>query len=114
MSTPPISGYVLAGGRSSRMRTDKSLLLLAGKPLIQQAVTKLGRVCAEVHILSANPALAAYAPLIPDIHPGCGPIGGMEAALAHSPARLDPHCPGRRAFPAHRDPRKLDRRNHCS
>jgi molybdopterin-guanine dinucleotide biosynthesis protein A len=85
MPTQPISGYVLAGGRSSRMGTDKSLLLLAGKPLIQQAVTKLGRVCAEVHILSANPALAAYAPLVPDIHPGCGPIGGIEAALAHSP-----------------------------
>jgi molybdenum cofactor guanylyltransferase len=84
-TTPPISGYVLAGGRSSRMGTDKSLLPLAGKPLIQHAVTKLRRVCAEVHILSANPALAAYAPLVSDIHPGCGPIGGIEAALAHSP-----------------------------
>lgn len=84
MTTPPISGYVLAGGRSSRMGTDKSLLPLAGNPLIQHAVAKLRRVCAEVHILSNNPALAAYAPLVPDIHPGCGPIGGIEAALAHS------------------------------
>jgi molybdopterin-guanine dinucleotide biosynthesis protein A len=85
LPTPPISGYVLAGGRSSRMGTDKSLLRLAGKPLIQHAVTKLQRVCHEVHILGANPALAAHAPLVPDIHPGCGPIVGIEAALAHSP-----------------------------
>jgi molybdenum cofactor guanylyltransferase len=85
MPTPlPIFGYVLAGGRSSRMGTDKSLLPLAGKPLIAHAVAKLRRVCAEVHILSANPALATYAPLVPDIHPNCGPVGGIEAALAHS------------------------------
>jgi molybdenum cofactor guanylyltransferase len=80
----PISGYVLAGGRSSRMGTDKSLLRLAGRPLIAHAVTKLRRVCAEVHILGGNPAFAVYAPLIPDLHPGCGPIGGMEAALIHT------------------------------
>jgi molybdenum cofactor guanylyltransferase len=80
----PISGYVLAGGRSSRMGTDKALLQLAGKPLIQHAVTKLRRICANVHILGSNPALASYAPLVPDIHPGCGPIGGIEAALTHS------------------------------
>jgi molybdopterin-guanine dinucleotide biosynthesis protein A len=67
------------------MGTDKSLLPLAGKPLIQHAVDKLHRICAEVHILSSNPTLAAYAPLVPDIHPGCGPIGGLEAALEHSP-----------------------------
>jgi molybdopterin-guanine dinucleotide biosynthesis protein A len=81
----PISGYVLAGGRSSRMGTDKSLLPLAGKPLIAHAVTKLRRICADVHILSANPALAPYAPLVSDLHPNCGPVGGIEAALTHSP-----------------------------
>ena len=80
-----IGGYVLAGGRSSRMGADKALLQLAGKPLIHHAVSKLRRVCADVHILGSNPALAAYAPLVPDLHPGCGPIGGMEAALVHSP-----------------------------
>src|ERR1035441_7897306 len=85
MTTPlPISGYVLAGGRSSRMGTDKALLQLAGKPLIAHAVAKLRRICTDVHILSPNPALAAYAPLVPDLHPSCGPVGGMEAALAHS------------------------------
>lgn len=79
-----VGGYVLAGGRSSRMGADKGLLELAGKPLIRHAVKKLRRICIDVRILSNNPALADYAPLVPDLHPDCGPIGGMEAALAHS------------------------------
>jgi molybdopterin-guanine dinucleotide biosynthesis protein A len=80
----PISGYILAGGRSSRMGTDKALLPLAGKPLVAHAVAKLRRICADVHILGSNPALAAYAPLVPDLHPNCGPVGGIETALTHS------------------------------
>lgn len=84
MPTLPISGYVLAGGRSSRMGTDKALLQLSGRPLIAHAVAKLRHICADVHILSANPALVAFAPLVPDLHPACGPVGGIEAALAHT------------------------------
>lgn len=79
-----VGGYVLAGGKSSRMGRDKALLELAGKPLVLHAVTKLQRVCQDVHILSGNRELAEYAPLVEDLHPGCGPIGGIEAAFGHS------------------------------
>lgn len=74
-------GFVLAGGQSSRMGRDKALMELAGRPLAEHAVEKLRRVCSDVAICSSNPSLAAYAPLLADVHPGCGPIGGMEAAL---------------------------------
>jgi molybdopterin-guanine dinucleotide biosynthesis protein A len=88
MTPPPICGFVLAGGRSSRMGRDKALLELAGKPLIEHAVTKLRRVCAEVYVLAGaegeHAALAQYAPLVNDPHPGCGPVGGFEAALKQS------------------------------
>ena len=80
----PISGYVLAGGRSTRMGRDKARIQLAGKPLVEHAVTKLRRVCAEVFILSADHVLSRFAPIVPDVHPDCGPIGGIEAALTHS------------------------------
>jgi molybdopterin-guanine dinucleotide biosynthesis protein A len=66
------------------MGRDKALLELAGKPLILHAVVKLRRVCMDVNVLGSNPALEAYAPLVKDVHPGCGPLGGMEAALLHS------------------------------
>jgi molybdopterin-guanine dinucleotide biosynthesis protein A len=81
---PDVGGYVLAGGKSSRMGRDKALLELAGRPLALHAVVKLRRVCAEVHILSSRPELEGFAPLVRDLHPGCGPLGGMEAALEHS------------------------------
>ena len=77
-----VGGYVLAGGKSSRMGTDKALVELAGRPLIARAVEKLRQICAEVHILSSNPELEVHAPLIGDLHEDCGPIGGIEAALA--------------------------------
>ena len=79
-----VGGYVLAGGKSSRMGRDKALLELAGKPLVLHAVVKLRRVCIDVSILGNDPALDAYAPLVRDVHADCGPMGAMEAALLHS------------------------------
>jgi molybdenum cofactor guanylyltransferase len=79
-----VGGYVLAGGKSSRMGCDKALLELAGKPLAHHAVVKLGRVCADVHLLGNRNELALYAPLVRDVHEGRGPLGGIEAALEHS------------------------------
>ena len=66
------------------MGRDKAFLELAGKPLVLHAVVKLRRVCMEVSVLGNDPALDAYAPLVTDLHPDCGPMGGMEVALLHS------------------------------
>jgi molybdopterin-guanine dinucleotide biosynthesis protein A len=84
MALPDVGGYVLAGGKSSRMGRDKALLELAGKPLAFHAVSKLRSICEDVHILSSRPKLEAFAPLVRDLHEGCGPMGGLEAALEHS------------------------------
>jgi molybdopterin-guanine dinucleotide biosynthesis protein A len=80
----PIGGYVLAGGRSSRMGQDKALLMLDGKPLVQHAVEKLKRLCAKASILANNPKLEVYAPVVVDNISNYGPLGGIEAALLHS------------------------------
>jgi molybdopterin-guanine dinucleotide biosynthesis protein A len=66
------------------MGRDKALLELGGTPLVALAVEKLRAVCDSVWILSGRPELAAFGPLMEDLHPGCGPLGGMEAALAHA------------------------------
>jgi len=81
---PDVNGYVLAGGKSSRMGRDKALLELAGKPLVLRAVEKLQRVFRGVYILGSHWELEGCAPLIRDLHEGCGPLGGIEAALVHS------------------------------
>lgn len=79
-----VAGYVLAGGRSTRMGQDKALLQLAGVPLVQHAVRKLRSVVTEVCILSSRPDLAPFAPLVSDLRENCGPLGGIEAALANT------------------------------
>ncbi|MBS1823316.1 MAG: molybdenum cofactor guanylyltransferase [Acidobacteria bacterium] len=82
-----VAGYVLAGGRSTRMGQDKAMLELAGWPLAEHAVRKLRKVTGDVCILSRDPRLAAFAPLVGDNYANCGPLGGIEAALAHTTKR---------------------------
>ena len=72
-------GYVLAGGRSSRMGQDKAALHLSGATLLEIALRKLEPVCDEVAVV--GPGMAGVRTLADD-SPGCGPLGGMEAALA--------------------------------
>jgi molybdenum cofactor guanylyltransferase len=37
---------------------------------------------AAPRIAGARADLSSYAPVLPDLHPGCGPLSGIEAALA--------------------------------
>jgi molybdenum cofactor guanylyltransferase len=84
MKKGSFAAYVLAGGRSARMGQDKALLQLADKTLIEHAVSKLARLTSDVYILGSRTELTPFAPLVPDLLEGCGPLGGMEAALIHS------------------------------
>ncbi|HYK34598.1 molybdenum cofactor guanylyltransferase [Alloacidobacterium sp.] len=88
-----MNGYVLAGGRSTRMGTDKALLLYAGKPLIAHAVDLLKSAGVEPHIVGTRSDLAMFAPVIADLHPGCGPLGGIEAALASNSSESNVFLP---------------------
>lgn len=76
------AGFVLAGGNSSRMGSDKALALFGGIPLIQVALESL----AEAHILArvagSRSDLGRFADEIPDLHPKSGPLGGIHAALS--------------------------------
>ena len=74
------TAVLMAGGRSSRMGSDKALLLLNGHFLwkIQQA--KLSEIADEVLISARKGMLDS--PVIPDQVPGLGPLGGLESALS--------------------------------
>ena len=78
-----ISGIILAGGRSSRMGLDKTLLQYNNETLIERTVRNL-RHCADEIIIASNSTAKYNLPGIvevPDIYPDMGPLGGMHAAL---------------------------------
>lgn len=79
-SSPDCAAFVLAGGQSSRMGTDKALLPLAGQPLIAHALRILHAAGFSASIAGARSPLAAFAPVIEDAH--AGPLDGICAALA--------------------------------
>ena len=78
---PEVRGYVLAGGRSSRMGVDKARLEIGGRSLLEIAAGKLREVCDEVSVVGGGEVGFPGVKIVPDLHPGFGPMGGMEAAL---------------------------------
>ena len=86
------AGFVLSGGQSSRMGSDKALLPFAGEPLIAHAVSTLREAGLSVAIAgaasSARVNLAAYASVIDDPQPGLGPLAGICTALAATSTRF--------------------------
>ena len=76
-----IEAFILAGGASSRMGTDKSRLLLDGQTFTQRIANTLLEVGTEVTIVgqgSEDPRVKSTS----DIYPLWGALGGVHAALA--------------------------------
>lgn len=88
-------GFVLAGGRSTRMGQDKALLRVAGHSLLELALKKLRALplATAPRIAGGRSELISHAPVISDLHPGCGPLSGIEAALAASSQPLNIFLP---------------------
>ena len=85
----PLFGLVLAGGASTRMRTDKAALQYHGQPQLQWAFELVAKFCAASFV-SVRPdqrgdAARAGHPQIVDRQPGIGPIAGISAALLEHP-----------------------------
>ena len=81
------AGFVLAGGRSSRMGQEKALVRLTGDPLVVHALQVLREAGLAASIAGGSSSLRAFAPVIEDSEPGLGPLGGICAALASTSAR---------------------------
>lgn len=77
------SGIVLAGGHSSRMGRDKTLLRANQETMIERSVRVLSEVSSDLVIASNNthkydlPGVTEVA----DIYPEMGPLGGIHAGL---------------------------------
>src|SRR6185295_5525878 len=91
-------GFILAGGASSRMGTNKAKLRLDGKTFVERITSALRGVTNTVTIVGGGvekTALEAFAEgselastvqTVPDVFAAWGALGGVHAALAASKA----------------------------
>src|SRR5690349_1567434 len=82
------SAAILAGGRATRFGgRDKSALLVGGRRIVERQVAELSSVVDDIMIVvgAQHGARAFQASdrvrVIADVVPGCGPLGGLHAAL---------------------------------
>jgi molybdenum cofactor guanylyltransferase len=84
-----LAAFVLAGGKSSRMGTDKAFLEYRGRPLVEHAIALAGSLSSAVRVVGSREKFGRYGLVVEDIFPGQGPLGGIHAALCVSRADLN-------------------------
>jgi molybdenum cofactor guanylyltransferase len=79
------AGFVLVGGRSSRMGRDKALLPYKSKTLLEHIAEQVLRAAGNVTLIG-DPALYAKFgyPVYADRISDCGPLGGIHTALSQA------------------------------
>ena len=71
------------------MGQDKALLPFGERPLAVWMAERAQKVCGAVSLIGDPVKHAAWGfPVIEDVIPGQGPLGGIHAALTHSAARF--------------------------
>ena len=83
-----IIGVILAGGDSTRMGTDKALLVLDDLTLIEHVARTMRQVFKDVVVISNVPVKYSFLnlPTFPDIYRNCGPLAGFHSAFLHTHA----------------------------
>ncbi len=81
-----VTGVILAGGKSSRMGTDKGLMEFQGEKMIRRTMDVFRGLFREILIVTNLPLdyLDQDARIVTDIFPGKGPIGGIHTGLFFS------------------------------
>ena len=83
------TAFVLAGGRSSRMGRDKALLPSGHQNLLQRALHTCAAACDQTYIVGSKQLYGQFGEVIEDIYTGCGPLGGIHAALTSTDTDLN-------------------------
>jgi len=80
MTSNDTEGFILTGGASSRMGTDKSQLLIGGQTFTARLAETLLQLTDSVRVVGreADSSLRS----VPDVYPQWGALGGLHAALS--------------------------------
>ena len=84
-----VTGFVLAGGKSSRMGQDKAFLQLGGRTLLAHALELAQAATGNVWIVGGAEKFADFGSVLEDKYPGRGPLAGIQAALAATRTELN-------------------------
>ncbi|HSE19874.1 MAG TPA: molybdenum cofactor guanylyltransferase [Pyrinomonadaceae bacterium] len=75
-----MEAFILAGGASSRMGTDKSQLLIERQTFTERIAETLSQVADAVMLVGGQ--ASAGLPTVADVYPQWGALGGLHAALS--------------------------------
>jgi molybdopterin-guanine dinucleotide biosynthesis protein A len=84
-----VTGFVLAGGKSSRMGQDKAFMQLGGRTLLADALERAQAATGNAWIVGSTEKFAAFGPVVEDVYPGRGPLAGIHAALSGTRTQLN-------------------------
>jgi molybdopterin-guanine dinucleotide biosynthesis protein A len=80
------TALVLAGGESFRMKEEKAFLQFEGKSLVERTLDTLKPLFEKIIIIAKQPERfqSFSVPVLVDIFPGCGPMGGIYTGLLNA------------------------------
>jgi molybdopterin-guanine dinucleotide biosynthesis protein A len=78
----PLTVFVLAGGKSSRMGLDKAFLPLGHSTLLARALELARAIDGNPWIVGSATKFAGFGPVVEDVFSDSGPLAGIHAALA--------------------------------
>ena len=83
---PKLTVAIQAGGKSSRMGTDKSFVQFNGRALIEVVRDAVAGLGDELILITNKPDAYAHLglPMFADLYPDTGPLGGIYTALHHA------------------------------
>ena len=78
-----LSIAIMAGGKSTRMGSDKALIPFRGKPMITHVIEQVRDLSSRIVIVTneQSPYKQFGFPLISDVFQDMGPLGGIHAVL---------------------------------
>lgn len=80
-----VGAIILAGGKSSRMGSDKGLLLLEKKPLVAHVIETLRKLTPDIILVSNQEEYKDFGiPVYEDLIKDAGPLAGIYTGLTYA------------------------------
>ena len=84
-----LTAFVLAGGKSTRMGSDKAFVSFRGQTLLDRALETVRELTPEVLVVGERSRFDGRAAVVEDVFRDRGPLGGIHAALSVTATELN-------------------------